>query len=66
MVCPLAVEASGGGIPVTGECPVRTEADQASGGGTIEMTQRLLQPMAAKGSDGIVAPPKESYQWINQ
>ena len=34
VVRPLTVKASGGGIPVTGECSAQAEADQASGDGT--------------------------------
>ena len=39
VVRPLAVEASGGGIPTREESPTRAHAGQTSGGGTIEMTR---------------------------
>ena len=39
VVRPLAVEASHGSIPATGESPARTKAGQASNDGTIEVTQ---------------------------
>ena len=41
MVRPLAVKASGGGIPATGDSPVPAKAGQASGGRTIKMTRGL-------------------------
>ena len=53
VVCHLAVEVGDGGIPVIGECTAQAEADQASSGGTIKMTQSLLQPMVSKSSGSI-------------
>ena len=48
VVRPLAAEARGGGIPT----PARAEADQVSGGVTIEITRGLLQPVAGEYNGG--------------
>ena len=39
---PLAVEASGVGIPTTVDYPVRSKACQVSGGGTLEVGSSIL------------------------
>ena len=58
MVCPIAVKASGGGIPTTGKCTARAKAGQASSGNTIkvgssipEMTGCLLFLSACETSN---------------
>ena len=59
VVRPLVVEASGGGIPTSIECPARAKAGQASGGGTLEVGSsiteiagRLLFLSACEESEG--------------
>ena len=59
MVRPLAVEASGGGIPTAVGCPARAKDGQASGGSTTVPLPARIFTLSICGTDrcpGIMCP----------